>query len=112
MVEAAPGEEGIIRRAVGMTGGMILIALEVGGGGMTATTAEIMEIENFRAVGTGMRLNLDSTKKNFREDPAGAMTTMWNTVDGGCCPMPGKENGLRCSYQKTWVCRGDSLISR
>jgi hypothetical protein len=111
-VEAVPEVEGIIRRAVGMIGGMILIALEVGGLEMTATTAEIMENENFRVVGTGMRLFLDSTNKNIREDPAEAMMTKWRTVDGGCCPMPGKEKGLRCSYQKTWVCRGDLLISR
>jgi hypothetical protein len=107
MVGAAPGEEGITRRAAGTTG---VIALEVGGLGMTAT-AEIMGNENFRVEGTGM--NLDNTNKNIHEDRDEAMTMKWNTVeDGGCCPMPGKEKGLRCSCLKTWVCRGDSLISR
>ena len=110
MVGAAPGEEGITPRAAGTTGVMILSALEDGGLGTTAT-AEIMGNENFRVAEIEMRLFLDNTNKNIH-DPAEAMTTKWNMEGGGCCPMPGKENGLRCSYQKTWVCPGDSLISR
>jgi hypothetical protein len=66
-----------------------------------------------RAVEAGMHLLLDSKNKNIPEDPAEITMMIRNTMeDGESCPMSGKESGPRCSCQKTWVCRGDSLISR